>query len=152
MPWRVPVAISEKKHQCHVPSIFKALCYGNRCVCLSISLVILNCWMISIKRGREAKVLKLISFLQVSMKVTVWKEGGDPTYTFRNSVCSMRLTVLTQQEFTMGEFVFRFPVVDKIATGRCWNCSHQLQQLQDCMFMLKEHGSWVGWAQWLCQW
>lgn len=88
-------------------------------MCLSISLVILNCWMISIKRGREAKVLKLISFLQVSIKVTVWKEGGDPTYTFRNSVCSMRLTVLTQQEFTMGEFVFCFPVVDKIATGRC---------------------------------
>lgn len=155
MAWRVPVAISEKKHQCHVLSIFKALCYGNRCmflccVCLSISLVILNCWMISIKRGREAKVLELISFLQVSLKVTVWIERGNPTYSFRNSICSMHLTSLTRQEFTMGEIVFCFPVVGKMATGRHWICSHHLQQLQDCTFMLKEHGSWVGWAQWLC--
>lgn len=55
-------------------------------VCLSISLVILNCWMISIKCGREAKVFKLISFLQVFVKVTVWIEGGDPTHAFRNSL------------------------------------------------------------------
>lgn len=145
MAWRVPVAISEKKHQCHVLSIFKALCYGNRCmflccVCLSISLVILNCWMISIKRGREAKVLELISFLQVSLKVTVWIERGNPTYSFRNSICSMHLTSLTRQEFTMGEIVFCFPVVGKMATGRHWICSHHLQQLQDYVYA---EGTWI---------
>lgn len=63
-------------------------------VCLSISLVILNCWMISIKCGGEAKVFKLISFLQVFVKVTVWIEG-DPTHAFRNLVCNTHLTFLT---------------------------------------------------------
>lgn len=65
------------------------------CVCLFISLVILNCWMVSIKWGREAKVFKLISFLQVFVKVTVWIERGEPTYAFRNLVCNTHLTFLT---------------------------------------------------------
>lgn len=42
VPGRIPVAILEKKHQCHVLSIFNALHYGNGfvflcSVCLSIS-------------------------------------------------------------------------------------------------------------------